>query len=58
VKPRGGTTKKIRDSGIPLESVYLFKACILRSWSEPVDVPDITEAPEMLGGRVKTLIYI
>ncbi|EIN09459.1 bifunctional purine biosynthesis protein ade10 [Punctularia strigosozonata HHB-11173 SS5] len=34
----GGTAKKIRDSGIPIE-----------------DVSDITKAPEMLGGRVKTL---
>ncbi|KIJ55208.1 hypothetical protein M422DRAFT_23822 [Sphaerobolus stellatus SS14] len=34
----GGTAKKIRDSGIPIE-----------------DVADITKAPEMLGGRVKTL---
>ncbi|KAF8524171.1 cytidine deaminase-like protein [Gautieria morchelliformis] len=34
----GGTAKKIRDSGIPIE-----------------DVADITRAPEMLGGRVKTL---
>ncbi|KAF7983734.1 hypothetical protein HWV62_19695 [Athelia sp. TMB] len=34
----GGTAKKIRDAGIPIE-----------------DVSDITKAPEMLGGRVKTL---
>ncbi|RDB15961.1 Bifunctional purine biosynthesis protein ADE17 [Hypsizygus marmoreus] len=34
----GGTAKKIRDCGIPIE-----------------DVSDITKAPEMLGGRVKTL---
>ncbi|EJU03591.1 bifunctional purine biosynthesis protein ade10 [Dacryopinax primogenitus] len=34
----GGTAKKIRDAGIPIE-----------------DVSDITHAPEMLGGRVKTL---
>ncbi|KAF8993797.1 bifunctional purine biosynthesis protein ade10 [Cyathus striatus] len=34
----GGTAKKIRESGIPIE-----------------DVSDITKAPEMLGGRVKTL---
>ncbi|TFY78561.1 hypothetical protein EWM64_g5451, partial [Hericium alpestre] len=34
----GGTAKKIRDGGIPIE-----------------DVSDITKAPEMLGGRVKTL---
>ncbi|KZT52984.1 AICARFT/IMPCHase bienzyme [Calocera cornea HHB12733] len=34
----GGTAKKIRDAGIPIE-----------------DVADITKAPEMLGGRVKTL---
>ncbi|EGN92098.1 hypothetical protein SERLA73DRAFT_164227 [Serpula lacrymans var. lacrymans S7.3] len=34
----GGTAKKIRDNGIPIE-----------------DVSDITKAPEMLGGRVKTL---
>ncbi|KAH8116331.1 AICARFT/IMPCHase bienzyme [Phellopilus nigrolimitatus] len=34
----GGTAKKIRDAGIPIQ-----------------DVSDITKAPEMLGGRVKTL---
>ncbi|KAF8880161.1 bifunctional purine biosynthesis protein ade10 [Infundibulicybe gibba] len=34
----GGTAKKIRDAGIPIE-----------------DVSDLTRAPEMLGGRVKTL---
>ncbi|KAF9650135.1 bifunctional purine biosynthesis protein ade10 [Thelephora ganbajun] len=34
----GGTAKKIRDGGIPIE-----------------DVSDITRAPEMLSGRVKTL---
>ncbi|KAI0630780.1 bifunctional purine biosynthesis protein ade10 [Trametes polyzona] len=34
----GGTAKKIREAGIPIE-----------------DVSDITKAPEMLGGRVKTL---
>ncbi|KAI0691456.1 bifunctional purine biosynthesis protein ade10 [Cerioporus squamosus] len=34
----GGTAKKIREAGIPIE-----------------DVADITKAPEMLGGRVKTL---
>ncbi|KAH9072268.1 AICARFT/IMPCHase bienzyme [Lactarius deliciosus] len=34
----GGTAKKIRDAGLPVE-----------------DVADITKAPEMLGGRVKTL---
>ncbi|KAF8308314.1 bifunctional purine biosynthesis protein ade10 [Clavulina sp. PMI_390] len=34
----GGTAKKIRNAGIPIE-----------------DVADITKAPEMLGGRVKTL---
>ncbi|TIA69835.1 hypothetical protein E3P91_03395 [Wallemia ichthyophaga] len=34
----GGTSKKIRDAGIPIS-----------------DVQDITNAPEMLGGRVKTL---
>ncbi|KAF8517923.1 bifunctional purine biosynthesis protein ade10 [Hysterangium stoloniferum] len=34
----GGTAKKIRDAGVPIE-----------------DVADITKAPEMLGGRVKTL---
>ncbi|KAI0032663.1 bifunctional purine biosynthesis protein ade10 [Vararia minispora EC-137] len=34
----GGTAKKIRDAGLPIE-----------------DVSDITKAPEMLGGRVKTL---
>lgn len=34
----GGTAKKIRDAGIPIQ-----------------DVADITKAPEMLGGRVKTL---
>jgi len=34
----GGTAKKIRDAGIPIE-----------------DVADITKAPEILGGRVKTL---
>ncbi|KIY44998.1 AICARFT/IMPCHase bienzyme [Fistulina hepatica ATCC 64428] len=34
----GGTAKKIRDAGIPVE-----------------DVSDVTKAPEMLGGRVKTL---
>ncbi|EPT01004.1 hypothetical protein FOMPIDRAFT_1060110 [Fomitopsis schrenkii] len=34
----GGTAKKIRDAGIPID-----------------DVSDITKAPEMLGGRVKTL---
>ncbi|CCA67474.1 probable ADE17-5-aminoimidazole-4-carboxamide ribotide transformylase [Serendipita indica DSM 11827] len=34
----GGTAKKIRDAGIPIE-----------------DVSDVTKAPEMLGGRVKTL---
>ncbi|KAL9713847.1 bifunctional phosphoribosylaminoimidazolecarboxamide formyltransferase/IMP cyclohydrolase [Leucoagaricus gongylophorus] len=34
----GGTAKKIRDAGIPIE-----------------DVSNITKAPEMLGGRVKTL---
>lgn len=34
----GGTSKKIRDAGIPIS-----------------DVQDITKAPEMLGGRVKTL---
>jgi len=34
----GGTAKKIRDAGIPID-----------------DVADITKAPEMLGGRVKTL---
>ncbi|KAH8832864.1 bifunctional purine biosynthesis protein ade10 [Flagelloscypha sp. PMI_526] len=34
----GGTSKKIREAGIPIE-----------------DVSSITKAPEMLGGRVKTL---
>ncbi|KAH9046574.1 AICARFT/IMPCHase bienzyme [Lactarius hengduanensis] len=34
----GGTAKKVRDAGLPVE-----------------DVADITKAPEMLGGRVKTL---
>ncbi|KIJ65192.1 hypothetical protein HYDPIDRAFT_111085 [Hydnomerulius pinastri MD-312] len=34
----GGTAKKIREAGIPIQ-----------------DVSDITKAPEMLGGRVKTL---
>ncbi|KAK7060915.1 bifunctional phosphoribosylaminoimidazolecarboxamide formyltransferase/IMP cyclohydrolase [Paramarasmius palmivorus] len=34
----GGTAKKIREAGIPID-----------------DVSDITKAPEMLGGRVKTL---
>ncbi|KAI0077754.1 bifunctional purine biosynthesis protein ade10 [Panus rudis PR-1116 ss-1] len=34
----GGTAKKVREAGIPIE-----------------DVSDITKAPEMLGGRVKTL---
>ncbi|KAJ3482837.1 hypothetical protein NLI96_g6708 [Meripilus lineatus] len=34
----GGTAKKIREAGIPID-----------------DVADITKAPEMLGGRVKTL---
>ncbi|KIO33752.1 hypothetical protein M407DRAFT_13667 [Tulasnella calospora MUT 4182] len=34
----GGTAKKIRESGLPID-----------------DVSDITKAPEMLGGRVKTL---
>ncbi|KAI8925931.1 cytidine deaminase-like protein [Entophlyctis helioformis] len=34
----GGTSKAIRDAGLPVE-----------------DVADITKAPEMLGGRVKTL---
>ncbi|EEB92619.1 hypothetical protein MPER_08844, partial [Moniliophthora perniciosa FA553] len=34
----GGTAKKIREAGLPID-----------------DVSDITKAPEMLGGRVKTL---
>ncbi|KAI5121859.1 hypothetical protein M0805_001067 [Coniferiporia weirii] len=34
----GGTAKKLREAGIPVQ-----------------DVSDITKAPEMLGGRVKTL---
>ncbi|KAF8328400.1 bifunctional purine biosynthesis protein ade10 [Cantharellus anzutake] len=34
----GGTAKKIRDAGIPIQ-----------------EVSDVTKAPEMLGGRVKTL---
>jgi phosphoribosylaminoimidazolecarboxamide formyltransferase/IMP cyclohydrolase len=52
----GGTAKKIRDAGIPIEYA-LFPSIIHPSTYDngKRDVSDITRAPEMLGGRVKTL---
>lgn len=51
----GGTAKKIRDAGIPVEFVKRFNC----PWKLLIiscrDISDITKTPEMLGGRVKTL---
>ena len=53
----GGTAKKIREAGIPIEYVLHHvefpETDILLNNAR--DVSDITKAPEMLGGRVKTL---
>jgi len=53
----GGTAKKIRDAGILIE-YGLFSLSVIDPFSYDDgkrDVSDITKAPEMLGGRVKTL---
>ena len=50
----GGTAKKIREAGIPIECVIKHVEC-RRILHKNRDVADITKAPEMLGGRVKTL---
>jgi phosphoribosylaminoimidazolecarboxamide formyltransferase/IMP cyclohydrolase len=58
----GGTAKLVREAGIPIG--YISQAFILFyvnflltvvSLSIYSDVSEITKAPEMLGGRVKTL---
>jgi MGS-like domain len=53
----GGTAKKIRDAGLTAECVLdiLRTTCQFFLNSAHRDVADITKAPEMLGGRVKTL---
>lgn len=55
----GGTAKKIRDAGIKIECVLLsfsFVGKLVKLMKRGTrDVSDITKAPEMLGGRVKTL---
>ena len=50
----GGTAKKIREAGIIIEWVVLIFPSTLTQ-NRFRDVSDITKAPEMLGGRVKTL---
>jgi phosphoribosylaminoimidazolecarboxamide formyltransferase / IMP cyclohydrolase len=53
----GGTAKKIRDAGLTVECVLNIFRTMCQSFLNLVhrDVADITKAPEMLGGRVKTL---
>lgn len=53
----GGTAKKIREAGIPIEyvSILWIQTLYIILTKAPRDVADITKAPEMLGGRVKTL---
>jgi phosphoribosylaminoimidazolecarboxamide formyltransferase / IMP cyclohydrolase len=53
----GGTAKKIRDAGLAVECVLGVLRATYQRFLNSVhrDVADITKAPEMLGGRVKTL---
>lgn len=53
----GGTAKKIREAGISIEYVSFYTYINLTRFDceDGRDVSDITKAPEMLGGRVKTL---
>jgi len=51
----GGTAKKIREAGIPIECVSRSLHWMGFMLKDHRDVSDITKAPEMLGGRVKTL---
>ena len=54
----GGTAKKIREAGTWIEWVIVQSftdSSLVNDNNRFRDVSDITKAPEMLGGRVKTL---
>lgn len=49
----GGTAKLIREAGLEVE--YVAPSMYPNEHADSRDVSSITKAPEMLGGRVKTL---